>query len=75
MTTASLSRGDAIEFGRLALEQPAIDSPPFVQYPAPRPRKETAVPASLHERHQPFPEFQAQQPQAQHGLQRGRCNR
>jgi hypothetical protein len=47
----------------------------FCNMPAPRSCKKTLASVSLHGRHQPFPELQAQQPQTQQRLERGRRNR
>jgi len=47
----------------------------FCNMPAPRSCEKTSASVSWHQRQQPFPELQAQQPQTQQRLERGRCNR
>src|SRR6266581_1863560 len=47
----------------------------FCNMPAPRSCEKSSASVSLRQRQQPFPEFQAQQPQTQQRLERGRRNR
>src|ERR1700730_10527721 len=47
----------------------------FCNMPAPRSCRNTWPSIQWHEGHQPFPELQAQQPQTQQRLERGRCDR